>query len=67
LVAKGFDLTPFAAGMGSLPLTGLLRGEWNPSTLAFGFVFGIAVALVSAQIPARKAARLEPTEALRFQ
>jgi ABC-type lipoprotein release transport system permease subunit len=67
MVAKGYDLTPFAAGMGSLPLTGVLRGEWNPSTIAFGFIFGIIVALVSAQIPARKAAKLEPTDALRFQ
>jgi putative ABC transport system permease protein len=62
----GFDLSPFASAMGSLPITGVLRGEWNIPTLVFGFVFGLAVSLGSAQIPARKAAKIEPTEALRF-
>ena len=52
--------------MGGIPLAGTLRGEWNPGTAAFGFVFGILVAFLSARIPARRAARLEVTDALRF-
>jgi ABC-type lipoprotein release transport system permease subunit len=32
-----------------------------------GFLFGIVVSLISARIPARRAAKLEPTAALRFQ
>jgi len=67
MAAFGFDLSPFASVMGSLPITGVLRGEWNPGALAFGFLFGVAVSLVSAQIPARKAAGFEPTDALRFE
>jgi putative ABC transport system permease protein len=62
----GIDLTPFASVMGSLPITGVLRGEWNFATLVFGFAFGLVVSLISAQIPARKAAKFEPTEALHF-
>ncbi len=67
MAAYGFDLSPFASVMGSLPITGVLRGEWNPGALTFGFAFGVVVSLVSAQIPARKAARFEPTDALRFE
>jgi len=52
--------------MGGLPLSGTLYGEWNPATMAFGFAFGIVVAFVSARIPAKRAARLEVTDALRF-
>jgi ABC-type lipoprotein release transport system permease subunit len=63
----GFDMSSFASSMGSIPLSGVLRGEWNPVTMAFGFLFGIAVSLIAAQVPARKAAALEPTDALRFQ
>jgi ABC-type lipoprotein release transport system permease subunit len=67
LVGVGFDMSSFTASMGSIPLSGVLRGEWKPGTMAFGFLFGIAVSLMAAQVPARKAARLEPTDALRFQ
>jgi ABC-type lipoprotein release transport system permease subunit len=35
--------------------------------MAFGFLFGLIVALVASRIPARQAAKLEPTSALRFQ
>jgi ABC-type lipoprotein release transport system permease subunit len=67
MIRVGFDMSAFASSMGSIPLSGVLRGEWNPGTMAFGFLFGIAVSLIAAQVPARKAARLEPTDALRFQ
>jgi ABC-type lipoprotein release transport system permease subunit len=53
--------------MGSLPISGVLRGEWNPKTMLIGFIFGVVVSLVAARIPARRAGRLEPTAALRFQ
>ena len=52
--------------MGGLPLSGTLYGEWNPASMAFGFMFGLVVAFVSARIPAKRAARLEVTDALRF-
>jgi putative ABC transport system permease protein len=53
--------------MGTLPLGGTIYGEWNPRTMVIGFVFGLVVSLVAAWIPARRAAKLEPTSALRFQ
>ena len=65
LIAGGIDMAAFS--MGSLPISGVLRGEWNPKTMLIGFIFGVVVSLVAARIPARRAARLEPTAALRFQ
>lgn len=67
MIAKGFDLTSMADRFGSLPLSGVLRGEWNPGAIAFGFLFGVAVSLFAALVPARQAARMNPTSALRFQ
>jgi putative ABC transport system permease protein len=67
MIAKGFDLTSMADRFGSLPLSGVLRGEWNPGAIAFGFIFGVVVSLVAALVPARQAARMNPTSALRFQ
>jgi ABC-type lipoprotein release transport system permease subunit len=63
----GISLDSFTSEMGSLPLGGVLRGEWNPSTMVLGFAFGLVVSVIAATIPARRAARLEPTAALRFQ
>ena len=34
--------------------------------LILGFVFGVVVSFIAARIPARRAARLEVTDALRF-
>jgi ABC-type transport system, involved in lipoprotein release, permease component len=52
--------------LGSLPSNGTLRGEWRPAAYIVGFVFGILVSWIAARIPAKRAARLEPTDALRF-
>jgi ABC-type lipoprotein release transport system permease subunit len=52
--------------LGAIPATGVLRGEWRPLTFAAGFVFGLLVSWIAARIPAKQAARLEPTDALRF-
>lgn len=67
LVGHGFDMSAFAQGFGNLPVAGVLRGEWDAKNMVAGFVFGVIVSLVAARIPARRAARLEPTSALRFQ
>ena len=52
--------------MGDIPLSGFLRGEWKPATFAAGFLFGLVTSWIAAVIPARKAARLEAVDALRF-
>jgi len=67
MVVKGISIEAFSSAMGSLPLGGVIYGVWNPGTMAFGFLFGLIVALVASRIPARQAAKLEPTSALRFQ
>lgn len=67
LVVKGFNLGGMSSIMGALPLGGVLHGEWNPRAMVVGFSFGLVVSLIAARIPARMAAKLEPTTALRFQ
>jgi ABC-type lipoprotein release transport system permease subunit len=67
LITHGLDLSAYSQGFGNIPVAGILHGEWDPVTMVLGFLFGIILAVVAARIPARRAARLEPTHALRFQ
>jgi putative ABC transport system permease protein len=46
---------------------GTLKGEWNPQAIVFGFFFGMAVALLSSWIPARRAGKMRITRALRAE
>lgn len=50
----------------SLPVWGTLYGEWNPSTMVTGYIFGVIVAVLASVIPARMASKLTITRALRF-
>jgi putative ABC transport system permease protein len=52
--------------LGAIPISSVLRGEWKPATFVTGFVFGVFVAWLAARIPAKRAGKLEPTDALRF-
>lgn len=52
--------------VGNIPLAGTLYGEWHIGTFIFSIAFGILASWFSARIPAKKAASLEVTEALRF-
>ncbi len=52
--------------MGGMPIATRLYGEWKPLTMVFGFLFGLVVSFVSARIPAKRAARMQVTDALRF-
>ena len=52
--------------LGSMPLAGTLRGEWHPAMILFGVAFGIVASWIAARIPAKKASKIEVTDALRF-
>ncbi|MCX7028153.1 MAG: ABC transporter permease [Spirochaetes bacterium] len=64
----GIRIDKMLGGMdlGVIPLGGAIRGEWHPSIIAAGFIFGVLASWISARIPASRAGRLEVTEALRF-
>jgi len=68
MVTTGFPMGAIVGkvDMGGLPLTGTLYGEWNPGSMAFGFAFGFVVAFIAARIPAKRASKMEVTDALRF-
>ncbi len=52
--------------MGGLPLGGTLKGEWSVSAVTTGILYGIAIAVIAAWIPARTASKMKPCEALKF-
>lgn len=56
---KGLDL-------GAFPTNGTLYAEWKPESFAIGLAFGLLASWLAARSPAKRAARLEPTDALRF-
>ncbi len=62
----GFDQLVGEVDMGGIPLMGRLYGEWNFGNMAFGFLFGLFVSFVSARIPAKRASKMQVTDALRF-
>jgi putative ABC transport system permease protein len=67
MVYVGFPLESMFKGMDmGMPIWGTLRGEWNPSQFVVIIVVGVVVALLSSLSPARRAARMEVTNALRF-
>ena len=67
-VRWGFPLDKMFSGLdlGAIPMGGVLHGEWHPSTMMAGFLFGVVASWISARIPAKKAAKLEVTDALHF-
>ncbi len=52
--------------MGGIPIMDRLYGEWNFGNMAFGFLFGMFVSFISARIPAKRASKMQVTDALRF-
>ncbi len=68
LDSLGISLAEVAGNMdlGGLPVNEVIRLEWRPQTFVVGLVFGIVAAWLAARSPAKRAARLEPTDALRF-
>ncbi len=68
LVTAGMNLDTMMGkiDMGSIPLGGVLRGEWKPASMLVGFVFGVVCSWLAALIPARKASRMQAVDALHF-
>ncbi|MFQ3547073.1 MAG: FtsX-like permease family protein [Termitinemataceae bacterium] len=61
---------PMEAMMGNidmgLPIGGNLYGEWNPDQMLVAALVGVLIALFASRAPAKRAAKLEVTNALRF-
>jgi len=67
LVFVGFPMDKMFGEMDmGIPVWGTLYGEWNIPTMAAAAIFGVLVALFASRSPAKKAAKLEVTNALRF-
>jgi len=68
LIFVGLPLDKIAGNLGGsgVAFWGRLYGEWNPGAILFAVLFGLAVSLVAALIPARRAARMTATAALHF-
>ncbi len=52
--------------LGAFPANGVLYAEWRPADFVIGLAFGLVAAWLAARSPAKRAARMEPTDALRF-
>jgi putative ABC transport system permease protein len=49
----------------NIPMKMVFRGEINPSTVLLVFAFGVVVSVLVTLLPVRRAAKLEPADALR--
>jgi len=49
----------------NIPMKMVFRGEINPATVLLVFAFGVAVSVLVTLLPVRRAAKLEPADALR--
>ncbi|MFW6268513.1 MAG: ABC transporter permease [Bacillota bacterium] len=62
----GMDFTQAFEGVGEeIMMSPVIYPQYSIGNMFFGFLLGIAVVAVASIIPARRAANLEPTEALR--
>jgi len=69
LVGTGISLgksTESVTASAGMAFGNTLYGTWNWGTIIFAVLFGLAVALIAGYIPARRAAKMTATAALRF-
>jgi ABC-type lipoprotein release transport system permease subunit len=70
LTTYGFPLDQIYGDMyidtTGFPVWGTIYGEWNIPIIVGSFCFGIVTAFLASILPARKAATMEVTHALRF-
>jgi len=60
----GIDFAKLSGGL-DMPTTDMIYPRFGISILIGSFLFGVVIASVFAAIPARRAAKIEPVEALR--
>jgi putative ABC transport system permease protein len=66
LAIVGLDFSRKLGNMDlNIPMKMVFRGEINPATVLLVFAFGVAVSVLVTLIPVRRAAKLEPADALR--
>jgi ABC-type lipoprotein release transport system permease subunit len=67
LVNYGIDFGYVMRDLGDIGYrqTAIMRGVWNPAMIVTAFVAGIIISAITSIYPARVAAKMEPTEALR--
>jgi len=67
-VVYGYPIDKMVSDMDAsgFPIWGTIYGQWHIDMIIAAFIFGIVVATIAAVIPARKAAKMKITEALRF-
>jgi len=68
LVTSGIPMEKIAGKIAtaSYGISGNVYGEWNLEVMAVAFCLGIIVATVAGIIPARRASKIQVTQALRF-
>lgn len=66
LSVNGFDYSAIVSGMGNeFLMNPVIYPTFSVTHMIYGFLLGVIVTAVTCIIPARRAARLEPSEALR--
>jgi ABC-type lipoprotein release transport system permease subunit len=68
MVTHGIPFDKFIGdvNMGSFPIWGTIYGTWNAGAYVFSFIFSFAVATLAGLLPARRASKMEVTQAMRF-
>ena len=62
---KGINMSALSGGSMDFPTTDIIYPRFGPFLLIGSFIFGVVVASAIAYFPARRAAKVEPVEALR--
>ncbi|MCL6591074.1 MAG: ABC transporter permease [Firmicutes bacterium] len=68
LVNTGWDVTSMMKDFDAsqFPIWGVFYGQWSIKSFVTAFILGVAIAVLAAIVPARKAAKITPTQCLKF-